>query len=158
MKYCPKCGAELKIAEIDGVERSVCSAKCGYIHWNNPIPVAAALVQLNGKYILARNAQWPKDFFSLISGFIEAGESPEKAIERETLEELNLTVESANFIGHYPFPEMNQLMIVYLVQAKGQITLSAELAEYKLLTEQELIEHDFGVLRLGRAVVEKCFS
>jgi NADH pyrophosphatase NudC (nudix superfamily) len=49
---------------------------CGYAHWNNPLPVVAAIVELDGKILLARNAAWPEGMFALITGFLENGETP----------------------------------------------------------------------------------
>ena len=158
MKYCPDCANEMAMQVIDGDERLACSEKCGYVFWNNPIPVSAALIEVNGKYLLARNQAWPESFFSLISGFIENGESPEMAIKRETKEELGLHAISVEFIEHYPFLPMNQLIITYFVKAEGEITLSNELSEYILLTESELKSYDFGMLKLGRVVVDRWFS
>jgi NADH pyrophosphatase NudC (nudix superfamily) len=155
MKYCPECASAITQVTIDGENRLACSKECGFVFWNNPIPVAAALIEINGQYLLARNKEWPEGFFSLISGFIEAGESPETSITRETNEELGLNATEVQFLGHYPFPEMNQLLITYLVKTKGDIKLSPELSEYKLLSESELLAYDFGVLKLGQLVVEK---
>lgn len=90
MKYCPQCASKINDKSVDGESRLACSKECGYIFWNNPIPVSAGLVEINGKYLLARNKTWPEGFFSLITGFIETGESPGGAIKRETEEELGL--------------------------------------------------------------------
>ena len=158
MKYCPECTSEITTFTIDGESRLACSKECGYVFWNNPIPVSAGLIEINGKFLLARNQTWPKGFFSLISGFIEGGESPENAMIRETEEELGLKTISVEFIGHYPFPPMNQLMIAFVVKAEGGINLSDELSEYILLSKSELVSYDFGALKLGRIVVDQWLS
>jgi len=39
-----------------GASRMACpDAACGYVHWDNPIPVVAAIVEHEGRVILARN-------------------------------------------------------------------------------------------------------
>ena len=44
MKYCPHCGLALIRLPMSGRERLACpDAKCGFVHWNNPIPVVAVL-------------------------------------------------------------------------------------------------------------------
>lgn len=155
MNYCSQCASTLVLKTIDGVEREVCSKSCGFVHWNNPVPVAAALIEINGKYLLARNHAWPVGFFSLISGFVEAGESPEVSIIREVAEELGLKAVSTHFIGHFPFKAMNQLMIAFAVKTDGNIKLNEELLEYKLLSKDELSSYDFGMLKLGRLVADE---
>lgn len=149
MKFCPRCGSPLSTRTIDRTERLACVEPCGFVHWNNPTPVVAALVKLGDRIVLARNAAWPSGFFSLISGFVEAGEAPDDAIARETLEELGLECERAEFIGHYPFPQMNQLILAYVVEARGTPVPNEELAELRMLTLDEFESHDFGPLKLG---------
>lgn len=44
MKYCPQCSHLLAPKEIRGRERLACDA-CGYVFYNNPTPVVAAIVE-----------------------------------------------------------------------------------------------------------------
>jgi NAD+ diphosphatase len=57
--------------------------------------VLAAVVEYQGKILLARNAAWPHKMYALITGFMEAGESPQEGIAREVKEETNLDVSAA---------------------------------------------------------------
>ena len=82
--------------------------------------------------LLARNAAWSGRMFALITGFMEAGETPEEGITREVAEETNLEVPSLDLIGVYDFQRMNQVIIAYHALARGEVRLSPELAEYKL--------------------------
>jgi NAD+ diphosphatase len=70
--------------------------------------------------------------FALITGFMEAGETPQEGIAREVKEETNLDCSAVNLIGVYDFQRMNQVIIAYHVAARGEVQLSPELAEYKL--------------------------
>ncbi len=145
MKFCPLCKNDLIEKIVDNEKRVGCSNNsCNYVLWNNPIPVVAAIVEINNKIVLARNISWPEDMFGLITGFLEKGETPESAILREVKEELNLTGESHEFIGNYSFFEMNQLIIAFHVKAKGEIKLNEELIEYKLVSPEKLIPWKIG--------------
>ena len=70
--------------------------------------------------------------FGLITGFMEAGETPEAGIRREVAEETSLAVDALALIGVYDFQRMNQIIIAYHALAHGEIALSPELAEYRL--------------------------
>ena len=136
-RFCPHCAAPLalRVADEDGgpKERLRCTAACGFVHWNNPTPVLAAVVETgDGRILLARNAAWQHRVFALITGFMEAGESPEAGIAREVKEETNLDAQATSLIGVYDFQHMNQLIVAYHVAASGTVRLSPELAEYKL--------------------------
>ncbi|RUQ31857.1 MAG: NUDIX domain-containing protein [Candidatus Competibacteraceae bacterium] len=137
--FCLHCGSPLHLVEVAGLPRLRCSAAgCSYVHWDNPIPVVAAIVEIAGAVILARNQGWPEHLFGLITGFLEKGETPEAAILREVREELGLDAEAAHFIGHYSFFEMNQLLLAFHVPAQGEIVLSDELAAIKRVPVERL--------------------
>lgn len=144
-RYCPNCATELQslVQMEDGGEktRMRCPA-CNWTHWNNPTPVLAAVIECadrDGLVLLARNAAWSGRMFALITGFMEAGESPENGIRREVLEETSLQVDALKLIGVYEFERMNQVIIAYHALARGEIRLSPELAEYKLFAPQDIV-------------------
>lgn len=84
MRHCPRCASELLDRHVDGVARKACGTpECGFICWDNPLPVVAASVEYEGWIVLARNAPWPHGMFSLVTGFLEKAESPEQAVVRE---------------------------------------------------------------------------
>jgi NAD+ diphosphatase len=142
--FCLHCGSALALLarEEDGgpKERLRCGA-CDWTHWNNPTPVLAAIIECSdrsGQVLLARNAAWPGRMFALITGFMEAGETPEEGITREVAEETSLTVDKLSLVGVYDFQRMNQIIIAYHALAHGEVRLSPELAEYKLFALPDL--------------------
>ena len=132
-KFCPRCAAPLQLARHGDGDRLGCIAQgCGYVHWDNPTPVVAAIVEHEGAIILARNRAWPMKLYGLITGFLEKEDlSPDDAVRREVKEELSLDATGATFVGHYAFQRMNQIIIAYHVPATGEIALSEELADFK---------------------------
>ena len=133
--FCPNCATPLQfvVRQEDGGEKQRLSCvACEWTHWNNPTPVLAAVIEYRGQVLLARNAAWPGRMFALITGFMEAGETPEGGIAREVKEETSLEATSLKLIGVYDFQRMNQIIIAYHVQAEGEVRLSPELAEYQL--------------------------
>lgn len=142
LRYCPACAtalAQIRLPEDGGPKTRLRCPACGWTHWNNPVPVLAAIVELDGKVLLARNAAWTQRMFALITGFMEAGESPEEGIRREVLEETGLTVERLVLVGVHDFQRMNQVIITYHAVAHGEVCLSPELAEYKLFDPKDVI-------------------
>jgi NAD+ diphosphatase len=118
-KYCPLCGKGLTKNIVDGKDVLCCpSDNCGYVFWNNPIPVVAAIIERDGKVLLARNKEWPEKVFGLITGFLEKGETPEEAVKREVKEEVGLDSEIVEFVGVYSFIDRNQLIINSLPPGK----------------------------------------
>ena len=129
--FCPNCTAPLADQVVEGEPRRVCSAGCGFVHYDNPTPVVAAIVEHQGQVVLARNRAWPRTFYGLITGFLERAETPEGCVVREVKEELDLDCGAPTLVGVYAFERMNQVIIAYHVTASGTITLNDELDDYK---------------------------
>lgn len=159
MKYCPQCQQPLERRTIGERERAACpTPECHFVHWDNPTPVVAAILQRGDTFILGRNAQWREGTFSMITGFLEKDEAPEQAIQRETLEEVGLIAEKVIFLGHHILPQRNQLIIAYLVQTSGDVVLSDEIMEVKYLSREELKQYDFGRFKLVAQIVGQALA
>lgn len=141
-RFCPRCAQPLAPGEHGGAKRLACA--CGFVHWDNPVPVVAAIVEHEGAVILARNRDWPEKMFGLITGFLEKGETPEVAVAREVNEELSLDALATHFVGLYPFERRNELIIAYHVPATGTVRLNEELADYRRIAPEKLRPWDFG--------------
>lgn len=61
--------------------------------------------------VLARQTVWPERLFSLIAGFVEAGESFESCVVREVAEEIGLSVTNVTYLGSQPWPFPRSLMV-----------------------------------------------
>jgi len=131
-RYCPLCRAELAPAERGGRTRLACP-QCSFVHWRNPVPIVAAVVERAGHVILVRSLGRPATWYGLVAGFLERGEHPEAAVLREVNEELGLDARLAGNIGVYAFERLNQVIFAYHVIAEdGPIRLAAdELDDYK---------------------------
>ena len=141
-KFCPSCATPLEVVtemEDGGPKARLRCTKCDYTHWNNPTPVLAAVVEYEGKILLARNAAWSGEKFALITGFMEAGETPEGGIAREISEETNLRTSALKLIGVYDFQRMNQIIIAYHAVCSGEVKLSPELVDYKLYAFEDVL-------------------
>jgi NADH pyrophosphatase NudC (nudix superfamily) len=140
-KFCPQCATPLEFitqAEDGGDKMRLRCKICDYTHWNNPVPVLAAVIEYDGQILLARNAAWPGKMYALITGFMEAGETPQEGIAREIAEETNLATESLDLIGVYDFQRMNQVIIAYHAVCHGEVRLSPELVDYRLYAAQSV--------------------
>jgi NAD+ diphosphatase len=135
--YCPRCATALTEHHDGERMRATCPA-CRFVHYDNPLPVVAAVVEHEGQVILANNRAWPPSMFGLVTGFLEKGETPEEGVAREVKEELDLDAQQVTLIGVYPFRRRNELIIAYAVQATGTVRLSEELAAFRSIEPAKL--------------------
>jgi NAD+ diphosphatase len=146
-KYCPRCATPLTEREAGGKVRPVCGKEgCGFVQWGNPVPVVGALVEHRGNIVLARGRGWPEKMFGLITGFLEAGETPEQGVLREVKEELSLDAEIVCLIGVYAFHLRNELIACWHVRARDDqdVKLSDELEAHKAIAPDKLRPWELG--------------
>ena len=140
-KFCPVCTEPLESKVVGGAKRKQCTDKeCVFVFWNNPTPVLAAITHRRDEVILIQAIGWPKHWYSLVTGFHEAGETAEEGVLREVKEELGLNGTVQSLVGVYSFFEMNQVIIAYdvLVDDDDIILDTNELVDYKVIKTQEL--------------------
>jgi len=129
--HCPRCATALEdIIDAEGRDRRACPS-CRFVHYDNPTPVLAAIVEHDGCVVLVRNKGWPESWFGLVTGFLEKNEEADEGVLREVKEELGLDAELVEFVGIYSFHRMNQVLLAWHVRATGEISIGDELAAYK---------------------------
>lgn len=143
-KFCPRCAQPMRdrlLRDDSGLElqRRACPDDvCGYVQWGNPTPAVGALVEHEGKMILARGAGWPAGWFALITGYLEGREDPRAGVAREVKEEIGLDVQATHLIGNYIFERKNEIMLCYHAIATGTLKLGPEIVEVKYHEPHEL--------------------
>ncbi|GBE65605.1 NADH pyrophosphatase [Mycobacterium sp. MFM001] len=105
-------------------------------------PAVICLVHDGGdRAVLARQTVWPQRLFSLLAGFVEAGESFEMCVAREVREEIGLTVRDVRYLGSQPWPFPRSLMVGFHAVADPDQEFSfndGEIAEAAWFTRDEV--------------------
>jgi ADP-ribose pyrophosphatase YjhB (NUDIX family) len=116
VNYCPRCGSNLIIKHRMGRDRPICP-HCDWIYFADPKVAAAVFVTRNDKILLVRRSNSPKrGFWTLPAGFVDAGEDPARAAERECLEETGLdvqVVELLDVLYGQEHPNGAHIVIIY---------------------------------------------
>jgi 8-oxo-dGTP diphosphatase len=116
INFCPRCGTAVTLIERFGHTRPVCP-QCGWTYFADPKVAAAVLVEQEGRVLLVRRINEPfRGLWTLPAGFVDAGEDPARAAERECLEETGLTVHVTgvlDIIAGREHPRGADFIIVY---------------------------------------------
>lgn len=91
--------------------------------------------------VLARQTSWPPRRFSLLAGFVEAGESFEACVAREVHEEIGLSVREVRYLGSQPWPFPRSLMVgFHAVAEPGQdfVFSDGEITEAAWFTREQV--------------------
>jgi NADH pyrophosphatase NudC (nudix superfamily) len=139
--FCPLSGHRLETVLRGGRERAACpDPQCGFVHWDNPIPIVAAIVEHDDRIVLVRSIGRPPGWFGLVAGFLESGEHPDQAVLREIDEEVGLTPSRCSPLGSYVFSRLNQIIFVYHAEVPSlDIRLGEdEIDDFKIVPIAEL--------------------
>lgn len=98
INFCPRCGTALVIEERFEKARPVCP-HCEWIFFPDPKVAVAVLVKRDKDVLLVRRVNEPaRGYWTLPAGFVDAGEDPALAAERECLEETGLKVKVSGLL------------------------------------------------------------
>lgn len=126
-KFCERCGASLKLA-CAGWEKH-CTA-CAHITYPRTDPaIIVAITDDAERLLLIHGATWQPGRYSVVAGFVEAGESLEAAVVREALEETGIKISQASYCSSQPWPFPRSLMFAFTARASGQQTPKADMQE-----------------------------
>ena len=131
-RHCLACGTRLVRVRDDGRARRRCPA-CGWTFYDNPVPAAVALVERGDRVLLVRRARPPyAGTWDLPGGFLEAGETPPRALRRELREELGLDVGRIRLIGfatdRYGPGGVAVVTAIYAVTATGRLRIADDVS------------------------------
>lgn len=107
-RFCGRCGSA---TERSTTERLRTCVACGHGAYPRLSPAIIALVERDGRALLARNPRFPTPFFSTLAGFVEVGESLEEAVAREIREEAGIEITDIRYFGSQPWPFSGSLMV-----------------------------------------------
>lgn len=115
-QYCSRCG---KPNEDKEDERAKICPECGLINYPRLSPAIIVSVVRNGKILLAHSTRFPENFYSVLAGFVEPGETLEACVGREVFEEVGISVKNISYFGSQPWPFPDSLMVGFTAEYAG---------------------------------------
>ncbi|NYH51774.1 MULTISPECIES: NAD(+) diphosphatase [Nocardiopsis] len=157
--FCPRCGSPTTGAAAGHVR--VCERE-GSEQYPRMDPAVIMLVhrERDGReeMLLGNNPKWDARRFSVLAGFVDAGESLEQAVVREVAEEVGIVVERPCYLSSQPWPFPRSLMVGYTARAVGETERTDdEIAVARWFTRPELAEavHSEEIVLPGRVSIAR---
>ncbi len=123
-QFCGRCGSPTKT--MTNMTAKKCP-ECGFISHTRLSPAVITAIIKDDKLLMAKHANTPRKWYGLIAGFVEAGETLEEAVKRETAEEVGLDLKNIKYFGNQPWPYPNSLMIGFTAEyAGGEIRVDGD--------------------------------
>ena len=98
-----------------------------------------AVIERDGRYLLAHRSDI--DWWNLVGGGLEYGETVEEALFREVREEVGVTIEIVRLLGIYSKPRKREIVLSFLcrlAQASPEPATSEEVSEVAWFSPDEL--------------------
>lgn len=122
-KYCGACGAPMKM-HTDISKRCT---HCGKEVWPQLATAVIVLISRGDEVLLVHARNFKSDFYGLVAGFVETGETLEEAVQREVMEEVGITIKNIRYFGSQPWPYPCGLMVGFNAEYEsGEIHLQQE--------------------------------
>jgi ADP-ribose pyrophosphatase YjhB (NUDIX family) len=122
INFCPRCGHAVEQRQAYGALRPVCP-QCGRVHFVDPKVAVGLIIVRSSQLLLVRRANDPeRGKWSIPAGFVDGGEDPARAAEREALEETGLKVRVTGLQDVYPRggdTDGADILIVYFAEIIG---------------------------------------
>jgi len=115
-RHCAVCGAPTQ-ANRAGYVRLCTAPACKAEHFPRTDPVVIMLTLDGDHCLLGRQPGFPRGFYSALAGFVEPGETLERAVAREVGEEAGLKVGRVRYVASQPWPFPSSLMIGCFAEA-----------------------------------------
>ncbi|KAF5071923.1 NADH pyrophosphatase [anaerobic digester metagenome] len=135
-QFCGKCGAPTLTSEH---EMSKVCPECGFTSFTRLSPAVITAIVKDDKILLAKHSYGLKRY-SLIAGFLEAGETLEEGVKREIAEEVGLKVKNIEYFGSQPWPFPHSLMVGFTAEYEsGEIKVDGnEITDAKWFSPDEV--------------------
>ena len=135
-KYCGVCGAPMRM----DTDISKKCTECGKEIWPQLATAVIVLIHRGDEVLLVRAKNFRTDFYGLVAGFVETGETLEEAVAREAMEETGVTITNIRYFGSQPWPYPCGLMVGFHADyVSGEIHLQrSEIAKGGWFTRDNL--------------------
>lgn len=113
-RFCGSCGSPT-VHKTD--ERALVCPACHAVKYPAISPAMIVAICSGDKILLARNVNFKPDFYSLVAGYIDVGESVEDAVAREVREEVGIAVRNIRYYKSQPWPYSGSMMLGFIAEA-----------------------------------------
>ena len=119
-QYCGVCGSPM----VFHTSISKRCTKCGNEVWPQLATAIIVLISHGDKLLLVHARNFKSDFYGLVAGFVETGETLEEAVIREVREETSIVIKNIRYYASQPWPYPCGLMVgFYADYDSGELKL-----------------------------------
>lgn len=137
-QFCGRCGQEFV---HDEKERMMKCPICGHMEYPKICPCVIVGVIHEDKILVTKYRDRKTNYYALVAGFAEVGETIEETVHREVMEETGVKVKNLRYYKCQPWPFSESLLFGFFCELDGsdEITMEEdELSVAKWISRDEL--------------------
>ena len=158
--YCGSCGSPLK----PHTDISKKCSQCRREYWPSPSPAVIVLVERRApgedraadEILLVQAHNFSGDYYGLVAGFCETGETLEESAHREILEETGLRVRNLRYCASQPWPYPSVLMVGFAAEYEsGELSLQRSELRKGQWFRRDALPRIPGTVSLARQLIDR---
>ena len=155
-QYCGRCGTPTE--DLKGENAKICP-ECGFVSYTRISPAMITAVLKGDEILLAHGRDFPENWYSILAGFVEPGETLEECVKREVMEEVGIKVKNIKYFGSQPWPFPHSLMIGFISEYEsGEICVDDhEITDAKWFHVDDLPELP-SKMSISREIIDWCVN
>ncbi|MFP4163304.1 MAG: NAD(+) diphosphatase [Chitinispirillaceae bacterium] len=107
-RFCGRCGAQTYRSQT---EFAMICPRCGLTSYPRISPAVIMAVMREDRILLGRHKG--SEIYSVIAGYVEAGEALEESVKREVMEEVSVQVGNIRYFGNQPWAYSSSLVVAF---------------------------------------------
>jgi NAD+ diphosphatase len=159
-QHCPKCGTPTVVEQGGWARR--CFKDNNEIFPRTDPAIIVAITDQEDRILLGSQGTWEQNRWSILAGFVEAGESLEAAVVREMKEECGLEVFEVEYLYSQSWPFPQSLMLGFKAKADSSIEFvpdGEEIVKLRWFSRAEIAAEAKSILlpsdsTISRALIE----
>ncbi len=110
-RFCAQCGGR---NFLNHNEIAMQCGECRTIHYPRIYPCIIVAVRKEEEILLAQHSRHKGGMYTVIAGYVEAGETLEQCVVREVKEETGVEIKNIRYFGSQPWAFPSSMMIAFL--------------------------------------------
>jgi len=145
LRFCPQCGEQ---SFSQRCAKSLVCSECEFTYFHNVAATVTGFIFYQDKLLLVKRGQQPcLGMLDLPGGFVDPAESNEQALVRELMEELQLQLESMEYLFSYSntytykevtYPTLDSFFMIKLNALPELIMQESEISDYYWLNPKDI--------------------
>jgi NAD+ diphosphatase len=122
-RYCPACG--VPTVQVSPIAKKC--PECRQEYYPRISPAIIVRITRGDEILLVHARNFRGDYYGLVAGFLEVGETLEDCVRREVMEETGITITNLKYFASQPWPYPSGIMLGFTADyVSGEVHLQRE--------------------------------